>query len=197
MAFGFALGTCVLLPLSACGGNAETKGDGSVEDAGRDAAALDATVDGNVANDATVDGYIADVPQIPQSPELSGIESAPLTYTKSSPAAAVTAALSITDADSSSLNAAVIAITSGYVMGEDQLAVPPGALGCLAADFDAGSGELEIIGRAEVGDYQVLLRSVEFSSTGSNTGMKTLTFQVTDSDELVSNQVSRKIDVQP
>nr|MDZ8006654.1 hypothetical protein [Nostoc sp. DedSLP05] len=80
----------------------------------------------------------------------------PLAYTENDPAKIIDSGLTVTDADSTNLNSAIVSITSGFVAGQD-------ILGFTAQNGISGSysnGVLTLTGSATVAQYQTALRSV-------------------------------------
>lgn len=139
-----------------------------------------------------------------QPPVVSGIETTLLPYKANDPAfppLPISSTVAITDPDSNNLNSVTIQITSGYendANGHDVLAFVP-QYG-ITGTFDAISGTLTLSGSAYVGSYREALRTVTFSSSGSNVSNanRTLTIIATD-DGLptfaVSQPVTRNVSV--
>ena len=133
-----------------------------------------------------------------QPPVVSGIETTLLPYKANDPAfppLPISSTVAITDPDSNNLNSVTIQITSGYendVNGHDVLAFVP-QYGITGA-FDAISGTLTLSGSAYVGSYREALRTVTFSSSGSNVSdaTRTLTIIATD-DGLPASAVSQPV----
>ena len=129
---------------------------------------------------------ITNVVAINDPPLLSSIETTPLAYKANDPAfppLAISSTLLVTDPDSANLIKATVQITSGYQNnsgGHDVLSFTnqPGITG----SFNATTGVLTLTGTSGVGNYRTALRSVKFSSSGTNvsTANRTLTITVTD-----------------
>ena len=85
--------------------------------------------------------------------------------------------LTVTDADDTYLEGAKVAITSGFVAGDDLLFADwPGII---YSSYDASTGVLTLDGTASVANYQQALRSVEFFAE-DGTGPRTVTFTAGD-----------------
>src|SRR5438874_6193566 len=85
---------------------------------------------------------------LPIAPVLAGIESGALAYTENDPAAAVTGALTVSDADSPNLGWATVTISAHYQSGAVGRALPLQA--GTTGSFDTGSGALTLSGSASV-----------------------------------------------
>ncbi|WP_373649965.1 beta strand repeat-containing protein [Schlesneria sp. DSM 10557] len=120
-------------------------------------------------------------------PWLGGVESAPLTYKPNDPPKTISDTVLASDPDSHNLTKLTVQITSGYqndANGKDLLSFTS-QFG-ITGSFDAATGTLTLSGTAYVGDYRKALRTVTFSSTGSNvsTNDRVLTMIASD-DSLV------------
>ena len=119
-------------------------------------------------------------------PVLSNIESTPLAYKANDPAfppMSITSTATVTDPDSNNLTKLTIQITSGYqndANGQDVLAFTNkfGITGL----FDASTGTLTLSGKGYLGNYREALRTVTFSTSGTNlnTANRTLTIVASD-----------------
>ncbi|MCB2180939.1 MAG: tandem-95 repeat protein, partial [Desulfobulbaceae bacterium] len=111
-------------------------------------------------------------------PELSGGSS--LTFTENGAAVRVAGLLTITDNDDSTLDGAVVAISSGYDRDHDILNY--GLSGGVTGSWDAGTGVLTFSGTATKSTYQDILRSITFESLGDDVdgGSRTISFAVND-----------------
>jgi hypothetical protein len=118
---------------------------------------------------------------------------APLAYAEGVGPAAVDPGLTVVD--DGALASATVAITSGYVAGEDVLALPPQP--GLAASFDAGTATLTVTGTAGPAAYQTALRSVTYRNTSDTPSpvSRTVSFRVTDAGGLSSTAATRDITV--
>lgn len=88
-----------------------------------------------------------------------------LTYVENSGAVAIDQALTLSDANDSSLTGATVQIL-GYVAGEDVLSVTSG--GGITASWSAATGTLTLSGVATVAGYQSVLRAVTYRNTSDN-----------------------------
>lgn len=137
-------------------------------------------------------------------PVLVGIEASPLAYKANDPAfppLPISSMIAITDPDSNNLTKVTIQITSGYqndANGKDLLAFTDKT--GITGSFDAASGTLTLTGAAYVGSYREALRSVAFSSSGTNvsTANRILTIIATDDgapNAGVSQPVTRTVTI--
>lgn len=88
--------------------------------------------------------------------------------------------IAVLDPDSS-MSGATVAISSGFVSGEDELAYAtanPGVTGT----YDSGTGVLTLTGTASAARYQDALRAVTYRNTSNSPSgpRRTVTIQVTD-----------------
>lgn len=127
------------------------------------------------------------------TPILSNIEPNTLNYNAGQGDAFVTQSISITDADSSSLSGATIALGATYVNGQDVLKFTQ--QNGITPSFNSATGLLTLTGTATVAQYITALRSVRYENTAAvpNTTTRTVTFRVTDPTNLTSDPVSRSI----
>ena len=137
-------------------------------------------------------------------PAVLNIESAALAYKANDPAfppLPISNTVAITDPDSNNLTKVTVQITSGYENdsnGKDVLAFS-NKYG-IAGSFDAASGTLTLSGTAYVGWYREALRTVTFSSSGTNVSSANRTLTILASDDsvpspAVSQPVTRTITV--
>jgi hypothetical protein len=95
------------------------------------------------------------------------------------------AALTLSDTDDSQLDKAIVTVSEGFTAG-DVLGLGSDPVSGVAAAYDAATGTLTLAGRASVGQYQAMLRTVTFSSTAQDpTGdgtASTRTFSITVTD---------------
>ena len=149
--------------------------------------------DGGVSNAAT---RTINVTAINDAPVLASLEASALAFMEGDVAMPLTAAITITDADDTNLESAMIQITSNYRNGEDVLAAIGLPGGITAGAFDTTDGVISLSGSASVGDYQTALRQVTYQNTGDppNTSTRTVTFTVGDGAD-DSNQPTRNITV--
>jgi hypothetical protein len=94
--------------------------------------------------------------------------------------AVVDSLLTISDADSTELTGASVAIVGGQVEAEDSLTFTE--VDGITGAFDSATGELTFTGDASLADYQTVLRSVTYanSATEPTVGNRTLRFTVDD-----------------
>ncbi len=130
------------------------------------------------------------VVSVNDAPVLAGIEGATLAYNPTAAAATVTSAITIADVDDANIDGATVAISTGFVAGQDTLAFTPqfGVTGSFVGNT------LTLTGSTTKANYETLLRSVTFQnvSGATNTANRTLSFQVNDG-EATSNIVTRDI----
>ncbi|HLL88929.1 MAG TPA: DNRLRE domain-containing protein, partial [Tepidisphaeraceae bacterium] len=103
-----------------------------------------------------------------------------LQYAENAGPVAVDPGVAVSDADSASLTGATVALTAGYVGGQDVLAVA--AQNGITGSFNATTGVLTLGGTATVAQYQAALRSVTYTNTSDapNTAARTVTFTAND-----------------
>lgn len=116
-------------------------------------------------------------------PVVSDVESSRLVLKANDPPQVISSTVAVTDPDSNNLTKLTVQITSGYqndANGHDVLAFT-NQFG-ITGFFDADTGTLTLTGTAYVGSYREALRSVTFSSTGTNvsTADRVLTIVATD-----------------
>ena len=108
--------------------------------------------------------------------------------------------LTITDVDDTNIESATVAITSGFVPGEDVLGFSDqnGITGNSSYDPDTGILTLTLTGSASLAAYEAAFKSVTYENTSDDpsAGTRTLSFTVNDGD-LDSNTVTRQINVIP
>ena len=126
-------------------------------------------------------------------PVLAGIEPAPLDYTEGDPAMAVTAAITVSGFDTTTLIRATIQISGNYQSGEDVLSFTN--TGNITGSWNAATGTLTLSGLDTVADYQAAMQSVMYcTGLTPNTATRTVSFQVNDC-LAESNVVTRQITV--
>jgi len=102
----------------------------------------------------------------------------------------------LSDADDSWLSGATLSISSGYLVGEDSLAVatlPDG----ISALFSNLSGSLTLVGRATLAEYQTALSAITYanSSEAPSTIARTLSLVVVDDKGQSSNAMNVELSV--
>ncbi len=128
------------------------------------------------------------------SPPVVSTSATPLAYAENAGAVVIDNALTVTDSDPASLTGATVAITGGYVNGQDVLGFV--TQGGITGTFNATTGVLTLTGNASVAAYETALRSVTYSngSDAPSTAARTVAFQVNDGTAL-SNTATRAINV--
>lgn len=129
--------------------------------------------------------------------QLSNLESEPLNYTENDPPVTLTDQITIEDINSESnlrIASAVIAVTEGYVPGEDSLGFAP----LLGIEGSQQDNVLTLTGVSDIISYQTALQTVTYRNTSDNPATaKTIAFTVFDEADSASNTVSRSIIIQP
>ncbi|MHB1036487.1 MAG: DUF4347 domain-containing protein [Pirellulales bacterium] len=130
------------------------------------------------------------------APVLSGIEATALAYNENDPATAITATLTVSDADNANLAGARIQITGNYQSDQDVLDFTNTA--GISGSWNAATGTLTLSGSNSVANYQAALRSVTYRNSSVNPSGLTRTVSVTVNDGLAdSNVQTRSIAVTP
>ncbi|WP_188914838.1 Ig-like domain-containing protein [Salinarimonas ramus] len=101
---------------------------------------------------------------------------------------AIDPSLTLADADDTTLSSGRVAITTGFVSGQDVLSfsnTDAGQFGNISASYNAGTGELSLISAgatATLAQWQAALRAVTYtnSSEAPTTAGRTITFTVDD-----------------
>ena len=130
------------------------------------------------------------------APVISVVPTAALSYTEGDPATPLAPALTVTDADSTTLPSASVVISQNLSASEDSLtATPSGAV--LAGDivYTSATGTLAITRSASLADYQAVLRSVRYLNSNvsnPNTAVRQIRFSTTDG-ATPSNQPIRTV----
>ena len=131
------------------------------------------------------------------APVLANIESTPLAYAAGAPAEPVTATLTVSSADATTLAGATVSITSGLVASGDVLGFTN--QNGITGSYNASTGVLTLSGTASLANYQAALRSVTYrdSNAAATSGTRTISFQVNDGSSAnnLSNVVSRTVSV--
>ncbi len=127
------------------------------------------------------------------APVLATIEALPASYTEGNAPVIVTGNLSASDVDDTHIESATIAITGGFINGEDVLGFN-NQLG-ISGIYDASTGVLSLNGSATLIDYQTALQTIVYENTSDNPSdqSRTVSFTVNDGD-LNSGTLSRDID---
>jgi hypothetical protein len=131
------------------------------------------------------------------APVLANIEAAALSFNAGQSATAITGSLTVTDVDSTTIAGATVAITSGFVSGEDVLGFTN--QNGITGSYNSGTGLLTLSGTATLAQYQAALRSVTYfdGNVSPTVGARTVTFSVNDgfANNNISNNQSRTINV--
>ncbi|QZT62108.1 beta strand repeat-containing protein, partial [Mycolicibacterium austroafricanum] len=100
-------------------------------------------------------------------------------YTAGNTAVQVNPLITVIDLDSSTMTGATVQISGNFAPGADILGFTPTA--DITGSYDSATGVLTLSGTANTLQYQQVLQSVTFSTSGTApTAVKTLTFTVTD-----------------
>ncbi len=131
------------------------------------------------ADHSGVRGYLDNV-------EVRAVEDVVLStldYDENDPALTVHSWLPIGDLDDQRLESAVVEISANYVNGEDVLAATD-QFG-IASTWNAGTGELSLLGNAWLSQYETVLRSVTYANTSEDPteSTRTITLTVSDGDD--------------
>jgi hypothetical protein len=148
--------------------------------------------DGNVSS-ATLTRNLTVAPGN-DAPVLSGIETTLLAYVENGAATAITTTTTVTDADDTNIESAVVSITANYQNGQDILAFTS-ANGITGA-WTAATGVMSLNGSATLASYQAAIRSITYHNTSDNpsTQTRTVSFMVNDGN-VYSTVVTRQITV--
>src|SRR5262249_12078430 len=114
------------------------------------------------------------------------------------PPTQVTATLTVTDPDSTTLASAAVTISSGFNSAQDVLSFDVSGTS-ITGSYDGSTGVLTFTGTDTLANYQTVLRSVKYSNTSDEptTTDRVVTFQVDDgqTDNHASNTPSRTVSV--
>jgi uncharacterized delta-60 repeat protein len=101
-------------------------------------------------------------------------------YTENGAPVAIDPGLTLSDADSTQLTGATVAITGGFVAGQDLLGYTTQS--GITGSYDTGTGVLTLSGTATVAQYQTALRSVTYAnnSDAPGTSPRTIAFEARD-----------------
>lgn len=97
---------------------------------------------------------------------LVGINPIPLAYTANAGVQAIDPTMTLVDGESTTITSATVAITSGYVSGEDVLAFSN--QNGISGSFNSTAGALVLMGSASVATYQAALETVTYSDRNNN-----------------------------
>ena len=144
------------------------------------------------SNSATVTVTITGVNDLPV---ISNVETTPLSYQAFTPGVAITSTATIADDDDATMAGGGVSITSGFNAAQDTLSFTN--QNGITGSYNSSTGMLTLSGNASIADYQLALRSVEFSSSdpSASPAARTISFTVTDSVGAMSAAVTRTISV--
>ena len=142
---------------------------------------------------ATVPAPFA-VPYSDDAPVLSGIETAPLTYTENGAAKVITSKITVKDADDVLLVSANVWISQNYQNGKDLLLFTDN--NGITGTWNTETGVLSLTGSSSVANYQSALRSIKYFNNSNDPSVvaRTVSFIVNDGSAN-SNIVTRQITV--
>jgi hypothetical protein len=101
-------------------------------------------------------------------------------YTEGDAATTIDGALTVTDADDTNLEGAVVRISAGFESGDQLVFVDQSAI---SGVYNTGTGVLTLSGTDSKANYQTALRSVNYRHTGDNPAdVKTVEFTANDGD---------------
>lgn len=146
-----------------------------------------------VVNDGSVDTRVTvtvAVAPVNDAPVLAGIETALSWFRDGDAGLKATAALTVSDVDSTNLNGATVRIAGNFQPGDELLFTNQnGITGAYAA------GTLTLSGSATLAQYQTALRSVTYRSTQAFPGTAARAIAFTVSDGSSSNEAARTLGV--
>ena len=117
-----------------------------------------------------------------------------LTYTENSGPIAIDDQLTLSDADSATLNSATVRITGNYNSTQDLLSFTNQS--GISGAWDSSTGTLTLTGTASVANYEAALRSVTYSNNSDAPSTSNRTISITASDaQLTSVAATRTIAV--
>ncbi len=113
---------------------------------------------------------------------LAAIEGSALAYTENDGAVSLTSTLTVSDADDTNIESAIVKITSNYQNGQDILAFSDTTN--IVGSWDAATGTLNLVGTDTLENYQAALRSVTYQNTSDDpsTSTRVVSFTVNDGD---------------
>lgn len=142
------------------------------------------------------DSRVLGVTAVNDAPAISGVANV-ASYTENAAAVTVDGTVTITDADSTSLNQGTVSITGGFASGEDVLVCPSPAIPGIACSYNSGTGVLTLSGTTTLANYELALEDVGYQNTSDNpsTASRTLAFAVRDTGNLTSTADSTTLTV--
>jgi hypothetical protein len=150
--------------------------------------------DGDADSDVASKSIEISSPPNPNAPVVTTSAGTTLYNLGDSEGATVDPGLTVTDADDTDLESALVTI-SGFEAGDDLVYVDQ--LG-IAGVYNTGTGVLTLTGTASVADYQTALQSIKYRYTGEDPPSlsRTIQFRVNDGDS-DSNTAGRSITLVP
>lgn len=130
------------------------------------------------------------------APAISGVAAIP-TYVENASAVVIDSTITLSDADSTSLNLAQVEISANYQSGEDVLAANATLCSSYSLVCSFSAGTLTISGTATLAQYEAVLESVTYENTSENpsTLTRTVQFRVRDTGSLYSGYDSTSVQV--
>jgi hypothetical protein len=126
------------------------------------------------------------------APELSDIETTPLSYPEGSGPVYITSTIVVTDVDNANMTGATIVITGNYEGGEDVLSFT--SIYNINSSWNSGQARLTLYGTDTKAHYQQALRTVRYTNTETENPSpltRTITFRINDGT--LSDPVTRDI----
>jgi hypothetical protein len=115
------------------------------------------------------------------APELSDIETTPLSYPEGSGPEIITSSITVTDVDNANMTGATIQVTGNYQSGEDVLSFT--SIYSINSSWNSGQARLTLYGTDTKEHYQQALRTVRYTNTETEDPSpltRTVTFRIND-----------------
>ena len=125
----------------------------------------------------------------PQAPVV-GTSGGSAAYVENGSPVAIDSGLTLSDADSTQLTGATVAITSGFVAGQDVLGFANQS--GITGSYNTGTGVLTLSGSASVAQYQAALRSVTYANSSDAPATAPRSIGFSASDAWVSSTVATR-----
>lgn len=144
-------------------------------------------------NNSNTETRDLDVTALNSAPVLSAIESSNLAYPDE--AIEITSTIQVNDPDDTTIDSALVIITSNFQSSEDSLIYS--TLFGISGSYDETTGKLVLTGTASFGDYETAIRSVEYLNYGTvaTGGVREISFLAYDDEGAESDTVKRNIEV--
>ena len=128
------------------------------------------------------------------APALSNTETLAASYAENDVALVITSATTASDPDDSSIESAIISISSNFASGEDILNFT--SQSGIVGSYDINNGVLTLTGSATLADYQTAIQSITYENTSNNPSDvdRTVSIVINDGDNN-SNTVVRDIEI--